>query len=505
VKRLSKEAVIYLTIAVYFVLMIAVGVLSRRSSRTISDFTVGTRNASAWLSAFSYGTAYFSAVMFIGYAGSSGWEYGIWGVLPGIGNAIFGSLLAWMVLANRTREVTRRLNIRSMPQLFEKRFGSGVMKQFCVFVIFIFLVPYSASVYKGLSSVCAVLLNVDEQLCMIIIALAAAALVIFGGYVATLKADFLQGLIMIAGVIALIVVVFRSQQVGGLAEGLRSIVAETKALELDAQAHIGLWATVLMTSFGTWGLPQMVHKYYGIKDKAEVKRGIVISTLFALIIAGGGYLIGSLSHLFFTELPEKGTDYLVPNMLVTAGLPNILLGVVLVLLISASVSTLASITITASTTLTMDFLQAKLFKQMPQERAGLLAKVVSAAFIAVSYLIANTDTPILDMMSYSWGMISGSFMAPYMISLYWRRLSRAGAWAGMLGGFLTACPPVVCKLFFPDATTAFGKVADLGPHFACLAMLVSIVLCLLVSLVKPSDGTESGFYAQPAAAPERKG
>ena len=177
----------------------------------------------------------------------------------------------------------------------------------------------------------------------------------------------------------------------------------------------------------------------------------------------------------------------------------------LVLLISASVSTLASITITASTTLTMDFLQAKLFKQMPQERAGLLAKVVSAAFIAVSYLIANTDTPILDMMSYSWGMISGSFMAPYMISLYWRRLSRAGAWAGMLGGFLTACPPVVCKLFFPDATTAFGKVADLGPHFACLAMLVSIVLCLLVSLVKPSDGTESGFYAQPAAAPERKG
>ena len=179
------------------------------------------------------------------------------------------------------------------------------MKQFCVFVIFIFLVPYSASVYKGLSSVCAVLLNVDEQLCMIIIALAAAALVIFGGYVATLKADFLQGLIMIAGVIALIVVVFRSQQVGGLAEGLRSIVAETKALELDAQAHIGLWATVLMTSFGTWGLPQMVHKYYGIKDKAEVKRGIVISTLFALIIAGGGYLIGSLSHLFFYRAARK--------------------------------------------------------------------------------------------------------------------------------------------------------------------------------------------------------
>ncbi len=495
----------YLTIAVYFVIMIAVGLLSRRSSRTISDFTVGTRSATAWLSAFSYGTAYFSAVMFIGYAGGTGWKYGLWGVLPGLGNAIFGSLLAWMVLANRTREVTRRLEIRSMPQLFEKRFGSDAMKQFCVFVTFIFLVPYSASVYKGLSSVCAVLLNVDERLCMVIIALAAAVLVIFGGYVATLKADFLQGFIMIFGVLALIVVVFRSQQVGGLTAGLKAISAETASLNLTAKDHIGLWATVLMTSFGTWGLPQMIHKYYGIKDKTEVKRGVVISTLFALIIAGGGYLIGSLSHLFFTELPEKGTDYLVPYMLDSAGLPDVLLGIVLVLLISASVSTLASITITASTTLTMDFLQAKLFKQMAQEKAGLLAKAVAAAFIAVSFVIANTETPILDMMSYSWGVISGSFMAPYLISLYWKKLSRAGAWAGMLGGFLTACPPVVCKLFFPDASTAFGKIADLGPHFACLAMLVSLLLCLLVSLVKPGDGTDSGFYAQPAAAPERKG
>lgn len=97
----------YLTIAVYFVIMIAVGLLSRRSSRTISDFTVGTRSATAWLSAFSYGTAYFSAVMFIGYAGGTGWKYGLWGVLPGLGNAIFGSLLAWMVLGQPARARSR--------------------------------------------------------------------------------------------------------------------------------------------------------------------------------------------------------------------------------------------------------------------------------------------------------------------------------------------------------------------------------------------------------------
>ena len=161
---------------------------------------------------------------------------------------------------------------------------------------------------------------------MIIIAVAAAAIVILGGYVAMLKADFLQGLVMIFGVGTLIFCVIRCQQVGGLSAGLAAISQKTQELGLTAGDHLSLWATVLMTSFGTWGLPQMIHKYYGIRDDKEVRRGTIISTLFALLIAGGGYFIGSLSHLFFDELPEGGQDYLIPNMLIQADLPNILLG-----------------------------------------------------------------------------------------------------------------------------------------------------------------------------------
>lgn len=177
----------------------------------------------------------------------------------------------------------------------------------------------------------------------------------------------------------------------------------------------------------------------------------------------------------------------------------------LVLLISASVSTLASITITASTTLTMDFLQAKLFKQMAQEKAGLLAKAVAAAFIAVSFLIANTETPILDMMSYSWGVISGSFMAPYLISLYWKKLSRAGAWAGMLAAFSPPARRSSASCSSPTRRPRSVKSrtsARTSPVWRCSFRSCS---ACSVSLVKPGDGTDSGFYAQPAAAPERKG
>ena len=499
---MEHKTVIWLTIAVYIVFIAIVGIMNARKSKNITQFTVGGRNAGAWLSAFSYGTAYFSAVMFIGYAGGTGWKYGLWGILPGIGNAVIGSLIAWLVLAKRTRETTRRLEIKSMPQLFEKRFKSEKMKTFCVAVIFLFLIPYSASVYKGLTSVCSVLLGVDERVCMIVIAIASLIIVILGGYGATLKADFVQGTVMLVGVICLIIAVMRSQTVGGFSQGLQAIAQKTEELNLTAVSHMGLWATVLMTSFGTWGLPQMIHKYYGIRDDQEVKRGTIISTFFAFIVAGGGYFIGSLARLFFNsleEIPGAGsgkTDYLIPNMLKMSGISEILIGIILVLLIAASVSTLSSITITATTTLTMDFIRPKIFKNLDDVKSANVSRILCFLFVVFSYIIANSDTPILDMMSYSWGIISGSFLAPYAISLYWKRLNRSGAWAGILGGFFTALPPVICKLFFPEAALpVFGAVKDLGPHFACAAMLISLVLCFVVSVItKNKEEINEEFY-----------
>ncbi len=482
---MDKQLTIWIVIGVYAIFMLAVGILYSRKGTDMASFTVGGRSAGAWISALSYGTAYFSAVMFIGYSGGSGWSYGLWSVLVGIGNALFGSLLAWLVLADRTREYTRKHDIKSMPQLFEKRFGSSKMRLFACVVIFVFLIPYSASVYKGLTSVCSVILGIDEQVCMIIIAIASALLLVLGGYIATLKADFVQGFVMMIGVSALIVLVVLSPQVGGLGTGLSNMTEYMRShemLPLTGKPAVALISTLLMTSFGTWGLPQMVHKYYGIKDRQEVKRGTIISTVFALLVAGGGYFIGSLSHLFFGEtMPEGGKDFLVPLMLDQAGLPDLLVGVILVLLISASVSTLSSITLTACSTVSMDLVKPTIAKKMNDKDLAALTRILCLVFVVMSYFIANYPTPILEMMSYSWGIISGSFLAPYLLSLYWRGINRAGAWAGMLGGFLTA--------FLPAAISGF-TTPD-GPLYACLAMAVSFVLCFGVSKAAGRKGAEA--------------
>lgn len=491
-----EKAGLWITLAVYIVIMFAIGIIEGRKSKSIADFTVGGRNAGAWLSALSYGTAYFSAVMFVGYAGGTGLKYGLWGILAGLGNCVFGSWLAWRVLARRTRDAASRLKLKTMPDFLEKRYSSKAMKTFAAIVIFIFLVPYSASVYKGLASVADVLLEVDVNICMIVIAVVALVLLLFGGYLVQAKADFVQGIVMMFGIAMLIIFVIRCDKVGGVAGIMEYAKSDWGFAPLEAKEWVALWATVLMTSFGTWGLPQMVQKYFGIKDDAQAKRGISISTFFALLVAGGGYLIGSLCHSFFTDAEMPAQDYIVPNMLKAAHLPTILLGIVMVLLISASVSTLCSVTLTACSTLSIDLIRAKA-KNMSESKTSKLTKIFCAVFIVLSYIVANTDTPILDMMSYSWGIISGSFLAPYVLALYYKRLNKAGAWCGILTGFAIALVPATAKVItmFGSTNETVVSLAGQGPTYACIAMISSLLVCVVISeLTQKKAPANSGFF-----------
>ena len=508
--KMDRQWIIWLTIGVYIVLMAVIGITQGKKAKSIADLTVGGRNAGAWLSALSYGTAYFSAVMFVGYAGGTGKAYGLWGVLAGIGNAVFGSWLAWKVLARRTRDASARLKLKTMPQFLDKRYSSTAMKLFACLVIFIFLVPYSASVYKGLASVAEVLLGINVEICMVIIAVVAAFLLVFGGYLVQARADFMQGIVMMFGVAMLIVCIVRCKAVGGfegLVEYARNVSAQPSATNgfptLNASQWISLLATVLMTSFGTWGLPQMVQKYFGIKSDEQAKKGVTISTFFAFLVAGGGYFIGSLCYRYFTfaQLNDPSAegyivqDYIVPQMLAQSELPSVLLGIVLVLLIAASVSTLCSVTLTASSTLTIDFI-GHFKKNMGDKKTSIIIKVLCVIFVICSYLIANSDTPILDMMSYSWGIISGSFLAPYVISLFWKKMNTKGAWAGILGGFFIAVVPAAAKIISGFAATeTVVMLAGKGPVFACIAMAASILLSVAVSAVtKNNNEKETEFF-----------
>ena len=444
---------IFLTI-IFLTVMIAVGIYSRKQASSVDGFVLGGRSVGPWLTAFAYGTSYFSAVVFVGYAGQFGWKYGLSSTWIGIGNAIIGSLLAWIILGRRTKLMTQHIESRTMPDFFGTRFSDQGLRVTASVIAFVFLIPYTAGVYKGISTLFEMGFGIPYEYCVIIMAILTAIYVILGGYKATAMNDFIQGIIMLFGIIAIIAAVLNQQ--GGLTmavDKLAQIPADgTPAVNGGFATLFGpdpwnLLGVVILTSLGTWGLPQMVGKFYSITDEDAIRRGTIISTIFALIVAGGCYFLGGFGRLFGTPptLPngKLAFDSIVPSMLTT--LPDVLIALVVLLVLSASMSTLASLVLTSSSTMTLDLIYRDK-KSLPGEveegaiddmvsehierRKVVVMRVLIVFFIVISLMIAlNPPTFIAQLMGISWGALAGAFLAPFMLGLYWRGVTTASVWA----------------------------------------------------------------------------
>ncbi|MBQ1278949.1 MAG: sodium:solute symporter, partial [Clostridia bacterium] len=252
----------------FFALMIGVGIACRKHAANVDGFVLGGRNVGPWLTAFAFGTSYFSAVIFVGYAGQFGWNFGLASTWIGLGNAFIGSLLAWSVLGRRTRVMTQHLGSKTMPDFFEKRYDSKKLKVAASFIVFVFLIPYTASLYNGLSSLFNNVFAVPYWLVVIVMAVLTGVYVIFGGYMATAINDFIQGIIMLVGIMAVICSVLGNN--GGFTAAVKALSESKQAgpeyISIFGPNPIFLFFVVMLTSLGTWGLPQMVGKFYSIKD-----------------------------------------------------------------------------------------------------------------------------------------------------------------------------------------------------------------------------------------------
>ena len=446
-------------VILFFLLMVGVGLYSRKQARSVDGFVLGGRQVGPWLTAFAYGTSYFSAVVFVGYAGQFGWKYGLSSTWIGIGNAVIGSLVAWLVLGKRTKLLTQHIGSRTMPDFFGTRFSSQYLRIVASIIAFVFLIPYTAGVYKGISTLFEMGFGVPYEYCVVFMAVFTAVYVILGGYKATAINDFIQGIIMLFGIVVVIMAVLNTQG------GLSSAMAKMAALPADGDTSVNgafadLWGpdpwnllgVVVLTSLGTWGLPQMVGKFYSITDQKAIRRGTIISTIFALVISGGCYFLGGFGRLFGMPptLPNGKLDFdsIVPSMLTT--LPDALIALVVLLVLSASMSTLASLVLTSSSTMTLDLIYRDkkansqevkdgeiddTVKGNIERRKVIVMRVLIVFFIAISLLIAlNPPTFIAQLMGISWGALAGAFLAPFMLGLYWKRVTTGSVWACFIWG-----------------------------------------------------------------------
>lgn len=471
----------------FFGVMTGIGFYCRKHATDVNGFVLGGRNVGPWLTAFAYGTSYFSAVIFVGYAGQFGWKYGIASTWIGIGNALIGSMLAWVVLGRRTRIMTRYLDSATMPEFFGKRFRSGGLKIWASMIVFIFLIPYTASLYNGLSRLFGMAFEIDYTVCIIVMAVLTGVYVIAGGYMATAINDFLQGIVMLIGIIVVIAAVLKTN--GGFMEainGLAHIQDESVTLQPGAFASffgpdpVNLLGVVILTSLGTWGLPQMVQKFYAIKSENSIKKGTIISTVFAIVVSGGCYFLGGFGRLYGDkiDIAAEGYDAVIPAML--SGLSPLLIGLVVILVLSASMSTLSSLVMASGSTLTLDVIKGHIIKDMDEKKQVFVIRVLIVVFIGISVVIAivqyqSNVTFIAQLMGVSWGALAGAFLAPFLYGLYWKKTTKTACYTS----FVTGAGIMILNLLF---RSHFPVILQSPINAGAAAMLSGLIIVPVVSL-----------------------
>ncbi len=475
-----------LLLILFFAVMVGIGFYSRKHATNVDGFVLGGRSVGPWLTAFAYGTSYFSAVVFVGYAGQFGYKYGISATWIGIGNALIGSLLAWIVLGRRTRIMSKHLKAKTMPDYFGKRFDSNALRVTAAVISFVFLIPYTASVYNGLSRLFEMAFDVPYTVCVVVMAALTCVYVILGGYMATAINDFVQGIVMLVGIVAVIASVLNGQ--GGFMQAvfklseIPSDIPVTMGQQGAFTSFFGpdplnLLGVVILTSLGTWGLPQMVSKFYAIRDEKAVKTGTVISTLFAIVVSGGCYFLGGFARLFDSDAIRNGQggivyDAIIPTML--NSLSDILIGIVIVLVLSASMSTLSSLVLTSSSTLTLDFLKGNIIKKMDEKKQLFTMRIFLVFFVVISVVIAlDPPTFIAQLMGISWGALAGAFLAPFMYGLYWKGVTKSAVWAS----FICGVGITVSNMFFHFIASPINAGA--------IAMVAGLIVVPVVSLITP--------------------
>jgi SSS family solute:Na+ symporter len=470
----------YIAVLGYAVLIIFIGILGLRKTLSFKDFMLGGGRIGPWMSAFSYGTAYFSAVLFIGFAGKIGWGFGLSGLWIALGNTLIGVFGVWFLLGERIKKAAVSYDVHTMPEFLEARFCSPFLKLFTSLAIFIFFVPYTAAVFMGLSYLFEVSFGLPYTYVLIFMGVFTGVYLILGGYRSMAMIDVIFGMIMTVGVIVLLG--FTLHRGGGLSNIIQGLRAVDPGLT-SAVGPPGLWpliSLIILTSIAPFAMPQLLQKFYAIRDRRAVRIGMIASTLFALLVTGTAYFTGALTRLFlspltnpvaFTETGAPNFDALMPEMLTTV-IPEALSVIILLLILSASMSTLAALVLISSSTVAKDFYKGFLKRDATDAQLTALMRWGSAFFILLSMILAFLKPGVIvTILSISWGAIASVFLGPFIWGLFTKWLSRAAAIGSSILGLGTCL----------GLTVLWGLSRT--PQAGALGMIVSFVSAPLLNLV----------------------
>ncbi len=466
-------------IALYALMVVTVGIIGLLRTKSSKDFLLGGGNVGPWMSAFSYGTAYFSAVLFIGFAGKIGWGFGFSGLWIAVFNAALGVFAVWLLLGWKIKQASIRYNVTTMSEFLEKRYKSSIFKLISAIVIFIFLIPYSAAVFMGLSYLFEISLGVPYVWVLVAMGVFTASYIVLGGYKSMAMIDMIFGLIMTVSVLLLLYFTLDK------GDGFVNMTDSLRIMEPKLVSWIGppgwwpLFALVFLTSIAPFAMPQLVAKFYAIRDKRAVRIGAIASTFFAVIIGGIAYFMGSTTRYFispdsapaiFKEMDGRlipDFDKLMPELL-TNVMPASLSVIILLLILSASMSTLASLVLISSSSFTKDFWVGFVNHKMSDKNVTMMMRVTSAFFVLLAVIFAAFEFDVIvEILGISWGAIGSFFLGPFVWGLLSRKVNKTGAYISGIGGLGICLGLYFFGMPSPEAgTIGMGASLLLNPLFS---------------------------------------
>ena len=470
-----------IVLSLYALMIIAVGIYGMRKTKSFSDFFLGGGNVGPWMTAFSYGTAYFSAVVFIGFAGKVGWGFGYSGIWIGIFNALIGVMGVWWLMGWKIKQMSIEYKVSTISEFLEKRYDSKYLKLASSIAIFIFLVPYSAAVFIGLSKLFeASFPDIEYWHIVVAMGLFTSIYLTLGGYKSMTMIDTIFGMIM---TVSVVVLVYFTVNKGG---GIVSITETLSNINPKLTEVVGppgwwpLFSLIFLTSVAPFAMPQLIQKFYAIKDKRSVRIGTIASSIFALLIGGIAYFIGSTTRVFLNpenaplSFPNGDTSILDPDALMPELMnfvvPESLTIIILILILSASMSTLAALVLISSSSLVKDFYAGFINKNVSDKGLTSLMRVGSILFVIISVIIAliKPDS-IVAILSISWGAVGSFFLGPFVWGLFNKKVNKFGAISSAMLGL------IVCVGLF----IIWGP--KLSPQAGTIGMLVSLAVNPLFS------------------------
>lgn len=494
----KAQICIMISIVVYLVAMVMIGVVYSKRTKNVGDFYLGGRKLGPLVAAMSAEASDMSSYLLMGLPGlalASGVAEVGWTV---IGLAI-GTYLNWLIVAKKLRNYSDKIGAITIPDYFSKRYkdNSRLIMAVAALMIIIFFVPYTASGFAACGKLFGTLFGVDYHIAMVVSAIIIVGYTSLGGFNAASMTDFIQSIIMTVALI--IVLVFGISQAGGMEQ----VMANAKALPgyLDffkgydaATNSAGNYNALSVISTLAWGLgyfgmPHILLRFMAIENPDKVKVSRRVATVWVVISMAVAVLIGIVGMAMVKEGALKVFDdsetiiIQIANLLSSVGVvPALLAGVILAGILASTMSTADSQLLAASSAASENIIGGLFRIKLSETAQMIVARVTLIIISVIGVIIAwDSNSSVFGIVSFAWAGFGAVFGPVMLLSLFWKRSNRYGAFAGMIVGGVMV---FVWKYCIAKLGGAFA-IYELLPAFVC-----GLVVNVIVSLVTPKPDKE---------------